>query len=242
MKFTNSFVKGVMLVQMVWLVGCGGAMTAVSNVDSFSSGLDSGNQDPIPSIDPQFEKAEQTTLTAEQAMMDAESAIENLWKDGRIVVDGESQSDEPPVGADDPIYFPGKVQSKSLTGLPEKLEAKLDQLFLKITDPVRSARSKIADARMQIVVVMGQIDPTLPGAAQMRERLQDMLERLDQLDSRISMVFQRLAAKAQGLLDKVNVLISGASLGSNPLLWIAIWELKEVRDVVQNFILKLGQV
>ncbi len=200
------------------LSGCGQGFVGFSS--SSSSHSQSTNEAAL-----QVEKIESEALLVEDALAEAEAALDAVVKNGQISL---------PTGG--PSL---SLTTTSLTGLPEKLRQALDKIYDKLTLPVAKAKALIDQARNKITAILLQLDPNDPNQAKLIDRLNEMLNRLDQVEARLGEVYKLAAAKVDLLIQRVDVLIAKVD-ASNPIMWVLLNELKEVRQVLVDFRDKLA--
>lgn len=217
MRVKDLVQQGLVLSLAIGLTACGQGLTGASTGTGGAS-LGGGTVADI-----QFDKIEADAAAAELALNEAQAALDNVIKDGRINISGTSES----------------LEAMSLTGIAEKLEKVLNQLYDKITLPVQKAKDVINKARAQIVAALAKLDPANPLHQSMIAKLQEMMARLDGVEARMGGVYDLLATKVDLLIAAVDKLIDRLDTG-NPLLLIPMMELQEVRDVIVDFRDKLA--
>ncbi|MGE0763099.1 MAG: hypothetical protein AB7N80_07470 [Bdellovibrionales bacterium] len=208
MKMTQLMKHSVVIALALGLTACGQAMNSSTGGSNTSSGAG-----VVPVIE--YDKIEAQAVEAESALAEAQAALDDVVKDGRLNISSDS------------------VSALSLTGLPEKLEGILNKIYDKLTLPVQKAKDAIAKARVQLVAALAKLDPANPLHTDLIARLTEMMARLDSLEARFGGIYDILA-------DRVNVLIAAVDglitrLGSNPLQFILRMELEEVRAVIVAF-------
>ncbi len=212
----HHFIKAAILVVVASAIGCGNSMNAVG-VGSSNGGL---------SVDTNLLKVEAAATQAETTMQQAQVALDGVVQNGKINVPGE-------------VTVSAVVGAQSLTGIAEKLQTALNNLYDKITQPVQKAKDAINQARAQIAATIAKLDPNDAQQASMIAKLQDMLARLDAMESKLSGIYAQLASKIDILVDKVDQLIAKVPTG-NPLMIVVLFELQEVRRVIVEFRDKLA--
>ncbi len=217
----NNILGGHMTNKQLWrnisvvvvafgLTACGDGMIGAGTLSSGNGGLGGVTE---PKVD--LAGIERETAAAEIALVEAEAALDSALKSGRIASTGEG------------------VSVQSLTGLPERLKEALDKVYDKVTIPVAKAKEMIAKARMQLAVAMAKLDPKNPAHAEMIAKLTEALAKLDGVESRLTGVYKALASKIDVVLAGVDQLI--AKVSGNPLLFLIVMELQEVRQVIVDF-------
>lgn len=208
--------KIVSLVMALGLTACGEGMTGAGFVSSGNGGLDSGG---APAIN--MESIEIETKAAEDAMLEAEDALDMALGTSSVTPD------------------PGGISFKSLTGLPERLEAALNKVYDKITLPVQKAKDMINKARAQLAAVMINLDPRNPAHADALRQARAAIQKLDGMEARLTGVYRQLAAKIDIVLSALDRLIARLDNG-NPLMLIPLMELEELRQVIVDFQTKVA--
>jgi hypothetical protein len=207
-------IVGVVLA--LGLTACGEGMTSVSFV---SNGNGSAGVPAAPAID--MDSIEVETKAAEDAMAEAEAALDEA------------------LGQSSAASEPNAVSVQSLTGLPERLEEALNNVYDKITLPVQKAKAMINIARGQLAAVMAKLDPANPAHADAIRQVQEAVRKLDAMEARLTGVYKMLATKIDVVLAALDRVIARLDNG-NPLLLIPLMELQELRQVIVDFQTKLA--
>jgi hypothetical protein len=207
-------IVGVVLA--LGLTACGEGMTSVSFV---SNGNGSAGVPAAPTID--MDSIEVETKAAEDAMAEAEAALDEA------------------LGQSSAASEPNAVSVQSLTGLPERLEEALNNVYDKITLPVQKAKAMINIARGQLAAVMAKLDPANPAHADAIRQVQEAVRKLDAMEARLTGVYKMLATKIDVVLAALDRVIARLDNG-NPLLLIPLMELQELRQVIVDFQTKLA--
>ena len=210
MKVKQLIQQGLVLSLAIGLTACGQGLTGATS--SASRGQVLGGD----ATDIQMDKIEADALAAEQALSEAQAALDNIIKDGQINVSN------------------AQFETESLTGLAEKLEEALNKLYDKITLPMAKAKEVINKARLQIAAALAKLDPANPLHQPMIVKLQEVMAKLDMVESRLGEVYRLLAAKIDLIISKIDMLIARLDTG-NPLLLIPLMEMQEIRDVIVAF-------
>lgn len=209
--------KAAVIGLVLSTMACGNAMKATGIGDGLG-GL---------SVDTnQIQKVEQATTQAETSMQQAQLALDEVVKNGKVNVPGE-------------VTVSSEFGAQSLTGIAEKLQTALNKIYDKITLPVQKAKDAINQARAQIAAAIAKLDPNDAQQASMIAKLQEMLTKLDAMESRLAGVYGQLASKIDLLIGKVDELIAKVPTG-NPLMIVVLFELQEVRRVIVEFRDKLA--
>jgi hypothetical protein len=174
-----------------------------------------------PKVD--FEQIDSQTKAAEDALAEANLAIENAVPTSGIFSGG------------------GSVSIQSLTGIAEKLEEKLNLLLSKASIPLQKARDILNLARMQVVSAMAKLDPNNPAHLEMIARLEQALAKLDEADARVRSALQLAASKIDIITTQIDALIAKMD-PSNPLYLLPIFELEELKRVIIAFQTKLANL
>lgn len=219
------------LVLVALTVACGQPMqNSAAPLGKVQDDGDGGTNNQTPDL--QFEKIEAETAAAEAAVRQAEAEVSQILKGGKIVLPGESSNEDD--GWDDQVGGEGVVSAKSLFGLADRLEEFLNKIYDKLMLPVQKARDVIAQARAKLVDALAKLDPSNPLYQKLIEKINELTARLDSIEGRFSGVYQLLASKVDFIIDRVDDLIDKLDSG-NPLLWIPLMELKDIRDVLVDF-------
>lgn len=203
----------------VGLTACGQGMKSSQN--GSSSSLSSPVNNELPQIE--FEKIEADTLAAEAALVEAEAAI-NESVGPRLQLSSSSSQ---------------VISEKSLTGVPEKLREALNKVYAKLTIPVAKAKEAVEKGRAKLVEQMAKLDPKNPLHIPLIIKITELMAKLDALEGRFGGVYDILASKVDLVVDKLDGLIAKIDL-KNPLLWIPLMELQEIKSVVVEFKEKLA--
>lgn len=223
-----SFKRGtclLILAAAMLSVGCGQSMSGVGSAGSRQGSQGTGE---LPVID--MAKIEAESVSAEQALAEAEATVNNVIKDGRVNLDLFGSSS----GSMDPNFG-----AQSLTGIAEKLEQLLNKVLVKLQEPIQRAKDMINSARAQLATAMAQLDPSNPAHAEAIRRIQEMMKRLDDMEARLTGVYKLLAQKIDVVLFSIDGLIARLSASGNPLMFVVVFELQEVRRVLAEFQVKL---
>lgn len=211
------------VVAAAGLIGCGAGMTGNSaggNRD-LTTITDLGGSGSEPTVD--MDKIETQAALAEEAMAEAEAALEDALAIGSFGANG------------------GSLSIQSFTGIAERLEDLLNKLFDKITIPAQKAKEYIQVARAQLVAAMAKLDPNNPAQAALLARLQEAMKKLDELEARVGSMYKLLADKIDLVTQQLDNLIAKLDSG-NPLMMILVNELKEIRDVIVAFQQRLASL
>jgi hypothetical protein len=179
-------------------------------------GSNGSMSDDSTQMDVDTKAAEEAAADAEQALAEAEAALSGLMdSDGNLKIfsagAGSTESE---------------VQAQFLA---EKLDQVLDQVIARL----QVVPQTFDKARAQLTTLLGKLDANNPAHQAAIDKIMMVMQKLDDTQARVRSLTALVADKIDFVLDKVDALT--ASLGSNPITALLLFEVEKVKTVILDF-------